>query len=61
MGLPVKVSDRCDGMVTLSTLREHSYMWIRMARWKKVEDLFRKIKVVKERYEKVGLGADFVN
>ena len=36
-------------------------MRIRMARRKRVEGLFRKIKVVKERYEKVGLGADFVN
>ena len=36
-------------------------MWIRMARQKKVEDVFSKIKMAREHYEKVGLGADLIH
>jgi hypothetical protein len=36
-------------------------MWIGMARQKKVEGVFSKIKMAREHCEKVGLSADFLN
>ena len=44
-----------------STLREHNVYVDLYGKAEKVEDVFSKIKMAREHYDKVGLGADFVS
>jgi 2,4'-dihydroxyacetophenone dioxygenase len=53
------VPEGCDEMATLFHVTG-AYVYVD-GKAEKVEDVFSKIKMAREHYEKVGLGADFVN
>ena len=55
----LEVPEGCDEMATLFHVTG-AYVYVD-GKAEKVEDVFSKIKMAREHYEKVGLGADFVN
>ena len=57
----LEVPDCCDEMATLFHVTG-AYVYVDpYGKAEKVEDAFSKIKMAREHYEKVGLGADFAN
>jgi 2,4'-dihydroxyacetophenone dioxygenase len=57
----LEVPEGCDEMTTLFHVTG-AYVYVNpYGKAEKIEDVFSKIKMAKEHYEKVGLGADFVD